>query len=201
MPDVLDGRAFNLATIVIATLALILGIVGVIYARRALFPPKREITYAIESAPLMNETSTLQHGVSVVHNGVTIRDPHMFTLRLTNTGRHAVASDYFDQARPLAFDLGTPILETTTTFGGRYSTQGSVISFGPDLLASKQSISFTALTEGRPDVQVQEYLIDTKLRKLVDQNLTPRTVVIHAPSLFAAVAASVSAVLSLLSLG
>jgi hypothetical protein len=194
--DLLDGRGFNFLTITIAVIALISGTIGVIYARRALFPPKREIAYSLESsAPLINDASNLQNGISVIHNGTTLRNPYVTTLKIRNSGRHAVASEHYDQGRPLTLDLGKPIMDLTSSASGSYGTQGTSITYGPELLPSGHSLKFTALTEGKPTLTIRHYFIDTKVIDEARKRVRPSYV--DLTSILAALMGVISALLSI----
>ncbi|MGW3422608.1 hypothetical protein [Streptomyces phaeochromogenes] len=146
---------------------LILGTIGIYYAREAILPPKRQLSYRMLSrAPLINQGSISSGQIIVTHNGVVLQNPHVLVVSLTNTGRHEVASDYFDQGRPLTFELSTPVIDLTSMTGRTLKIlrpEGTVIPFGPELIKRRQVVTFTALTEGEPRLAVHDYIIDTKV--------------------------------------
>ncbi|MDQ1027065.1 hypothetical protein QF035_004647 [Streptomyces umbrinus] len=146
---------------------LILGAIGIYYAREAILPLKRQISYRILSrVPLINQGSISSGRIVVTHNCVVLQNPHVLVVSLTNTGRHEVASDYFDQGKPLTFELSTPVIDLTSMTGRTLKIirpQGTVIPFGPELMKRRQVVTFTALPEGEPHLAVHDYIIDTKV--------------------------------------
>lgn len=169
--DVLDGRAFNLVTLILAVAAILLTIAGLYYARRALFPPKRRLSYYQESSsPLVNAAGALPGTIQVTRNGVALSDPHLVVIWIKNTGRHAIASDLFDQGRPLEVDLHAPIVELAAAdedgaaLATGYAALGTKITYGPELIPSGRKITFTALVDGDPSVSLHDYFIDVQVK-------------------------------------
>ncbi|MFD3676451.1 hypothetical protein [Streptomyces sp. NPDC058613] len=172
--DLLEGKGFNLATLVVAALALVMGTLAVYYGRKALFPPKRQLTYLMERSSPILDRSALDPGnnaIEVRRNGVPLIDPHLVVVWAKNTGRHAIASEQFDQGRPLELDLQAPIVELITAeVGGSQSVMsacaisGKSVLFGPELLKRRQAVTFTVLTEGNADLVVREHFIDVKMK-------------------------------------
>ncbi|MGP4002496.1 hypothetical protein [Streptomyces sp. 8N706] len=146
---------------------LTFGVIGIYYMREAILPPKRQLSYRVHSRdPLINPNSISSGRTVVTHNGVIMQNPHVLVVSLTNTGRHAVASDYFDQGRPLTFELSTPVLDVTSVTGRTLAIlapQGNTISFGPELIKKGQTVTFTALTEGEPRLAVRDNIVDAKV--------------------------------------
>ncbi len=105
--ELLGGSLFNGLTLLVATTALIAGILAAYYARRALFPPKRQLTLH-QSSPTsaLSSESLKSKGISLAHNGNPLKEPYLITISMENTGRHAITSEDFDQSRPLSIELG-----------------------------------------------------------------------------------------------
>ncbi|WP_159073536.1 hypothetical protein [Streptomyces sp. RTd22] len=162
--DWLDGRGFNLLTIVIALLALIAGIAGVLYARRALFPANRAISYRLDTSRLLaGDARSLPGALTVSYEGQALQDPYVVKLRLRNTGRHAVASEHYDRGRPIKFVLGRPAIMLANSANGSFSVDDGQVSYGPELLPAGRSESLSLITEGKPSLTVEHYFIDTKV--------------------------------------
>jgi len=68
-----------------------------------------------------------------------------------NTGRYAIESARFDRERPVIVDVGTPVLSWDAPTEARLAVEGSVISFGPDLLNPGQSVDVRIVTAQPPD--------------------------------------------------
>ncbi|MEV6492969.1 hypothetical protein AB0M20_30750, partial [Actinoplanes sp. NPDC051633] len=108
--EILNGMGYNAITLSIAIAALAVGGFGAFYAYRALFPPKRRLTfYALPAAPLLSNRTASSVGVSVTREGQVLDDPHTATVSVENTGRHGVGSSQFDGGRPISLDLVAPI--------------------------------------------------------------------------------------------
>ncbi|WP_367320810.1 hypothetical protein [Streptomyces sp. HUAS ZL42] len=173
--DMLEGKGFNLVTIGLAVLALALGAVSVYYARRALFPPKRQLLYDLESASPLVDQSGLQSGsmtIEVLCNGVALTDPYVAVVRLKNSGRHAIASEQFDRQRALEIDLNVSVVELLSADAGQHgavisacAVSGTTISFGPELIRKGQAITLTALVEGAPTLDVRDHFVDVQLKR------------------------------------
>ncbi|WP_405762509.1 hypothetical protein [Streptomyces sp. NBC_00045] len=171
--DLLDGKGFNLATLILAGLALLMGVLAVYYGRKALFPPKRQLTYQLErSSPILDQSGLDPSNdvIEVTRNGVPLVDPHLAVVWVRNTGRHAIASEQFDRGRPLELDLQTPIVELLTaeaagarSLVGACSVSGKSVLFGPELIKRGQTVTVTVLTEGSADLVVREHFIDVRL--------------------------------------
>ncbi|MFB9444212.1 hypothetical protein Dvina_26490 [Dactylosporangium vinaceum] len=172
---IFNSAGYNLTTLVIALLALAVGALGVWYARRALFPPKRRLAfYSLPPAPLLSGDAASAAGISVSHERQVLNDPHLVTISVENTGRHDVSSAQFDGGRPITIDLDSPIKAilkvSTTPHGGtyRHSVSGRSLSIGPDLLKVGSLLTVQALTEGRPAI---EKLEDRATGHLLDVDL------------------------------
>ncbi|MFE7835796.1 hypothetical protein ACFU53_06910 [Streptomyces sp. NPDC057474] len=162
--DWLDGRGFNLLTIIIALVALVAGVVGVLYARRALFPANRAISYRMDISRLLaGDAHALPGALTVNYNGEHLRDPHVVKLRLRSTGRHAVASEHYDQGRPIKFDLGRLVVLLDSPTVSAFEVSGSQVKYGPELMPAGQSVTLSLITEGKPRLSVEHYFIDTKV--------------------------------------
>ncbi|KAB2974212.1 hypothetical protein F8R89_20810 [Streptomyces sp. SS1-1] len=162
--DWLDGRGFNLLTIIIALVALVAGVVGVLYARRALFPVNRAISYRMDTSRLLaGDAQALPGALTVNYNGEDLQDPHVVKLRLRSTGRHAVASEHYDQGRPIKFDLGRPVVLLDSPSTSAIEVIGSQVKYGPELMPPGQSVTVSLITQGKPLLSVEQYFIDTKV--------------------------------------
>ncbi|MFF5573070.1 hypothetical protein [Streptomyces luteogriseus] len=146
--DLLDGKDFNLVTLVLAGVGAALSTIATHYNRRALFPPKRQLTCFIDGCIDITPSAW------------------MIDFRLQNTGRHAVASEHFDRDRPLEIDLGVPIEKLWPGKGAASSFryEGSKIYFGPEFIDRKKSVRCGAAIKGQPTVTVHTFLVDAKVK-------------------------------------
>ncbi|WP_326555030.1 hypothetical protein [Micromonospora sp. NBC_01813] len=165
--DLLDGRGYNGATLLLAVAALICAIAAAYFAREALFPPRRRLVVRVlPPVPLSQEGGL---GVAVSHEGRSLPDPHVVTVLLRNTGRHAIATTHFDRDRPISVDINATIeailspTDLPAASGVRFERTTAL--FDPELIRPKQEIAVQLLTSGKPDpgFTVTEYLVDTRV--------------------------------------
>ncbi|MGW4157506.1 hypothetical protein ACWEDF_30610 [Micromonospora chersina] len=169
--DLFEGKGFNGATLTVAVLALLVAGVAAYFAREALFPPKRRITiHVLTPVRLLSGARVGLEDVEVSRQGRVLPNPHVITVLIRNTGRHAVASEQFDQGRPLAVDLQAPIEALLTSADGEspfgVTVDGSTVRFGPELIRRKQEIPIQVLTSdwSDPEIILTEHLVDTEVR-------------------------------------
>jgi hypothetical protein len=156
--EFLGGGLYNLATLVIALAALVVGGFGAYYARKAIFPSKRKLNcYALAVTSLLADESVTATGIEVRHEGVDLQDPYLATICLKNAGRYAVTSSHFDQLRPLVIDLGVAIKAVTKlsispngAASYKHSITGTKVLLGPDVLRPRQILIVQLLTDGVP---------------------------------------------------
>ena len=156
------------AAFVVAIIGVIVAIIGVFYTR--LTTTKRELL-VMPRVPihLLRRVDNAVR-ISVLHDGQPIAEPYVTVLRLLSTGRSAIATEHFDQNRPLLVDVGVPIvdlLQVNFTNGGfAVQTRGTTVAFGPDLLARGDVVETHLLTDGEPMLSresVSYHLIDTSV--------------------------------------
>ncbi|MFF0659261.1 hypothetical protein [Micromonospora tulbaghiae] len=169
--DLFEGKGFNGATLTVAVLALLVAGVAAYFAREALFPPKRRITiHVLTPVRLLNGARVGLEDVEVSRRGRILPNPHVITVLIRNTGRHAVASEQFDQGRPLTVDLQAPIEALLNPAGGQAPSgvvvDGTTVCFGPELIRRKQEIPIQVLTSewSNPEITLTEHLVDTEVR-------------------------------------
>ncbi|MGW9196581.1 hypothetical protein [Micromonospora chersina] len=169
--DLFEGRGFNVATLAVAVLALVVGAVAVYFAREALFPPRRRLSIRLlKPARLLGRAGGEVRDLEVSHRGRVLEDPYVVTVIMRNTGRHAIGSSQFDQGRPIQIDLDAPIEALLGPASGQATSSVAVddrvILFGPDLIRRKQEIQIQVLTSRAPvlsDSAVTEHLVDTSV--------------------------------------
>ncbi|WP_163513568.1 hypothetical protein [Fodinicola acaciae] len=180
-----------------ADISLVLGIVlavagiaaTVIYGRRALRPPQRQLRWSYESTRLF----ALQHvglgrRIRVSVGDKEVRDPHLLLLTLSNVGRRDVDTDAFDKERPIVFKVvretntpeysgyGKEPSEPVAMLGADYrygSAQPSLeieeskIKIAPELLKANERWAARLLTSGASEIYLsEEHLIDTTIFQL-----------------------------------
>lgn len=123
--------------------------VGVAYARKQASPPKRVLRVDVPpSAPLLATDSAAEIGIEVKRDGLALTDPRLITLTLDSDGDYDIARTAFDDNRPIAVDLGAPIVELLQQKGITASFDGTTLFLGPDLIKKGTRASLLILVEG-----------------------------------------------------
>ncbi|WP_146179875.1 hypothetical protein [Micromonospora sp. RP3T] len=172
--DLLEGRGFNGVALAVALVGLIISGVAAYFAREALFPPKRRLAIRILApAQLLRKGSDEVYGLEIERHGRVLENPHIVTVVIRNTGRHAVASNDFDQGRPIRIDLGARV---ETLLGPPpkqiFSVDGSSLLIGPDVFKRKVELVIQVLTSSRPNFDrssVSEHLVDATVKVEVNR--------------------------------
>jgi hypothetical protein len=207
---ILQRSTFEIVTLGIALLGLLVATAGALYQRRGLFPPKRRLTLSeLPPAPLLADESASAAGVKVTYQGRELADPYVTTLSVENTGKHAINEDQFSKGRAITVDLGTPIraiLKTSVVPGSNaeyfHKVDGNSLLLGPDLLNPGQSVIIQALTERQPktddlDTRTTWYLGDNTMLEFRDRHVRPR---LSKFSILVGVATIVGAVIGVIAL-
>jgi len=94
--------------------------------------------------------------------------PHLIEISLTSKGRRDIPSAAFDRGRPLAFDVGAPIVAVLQTVCDPASSptppvsyEGRTLRIGPELIARNQVITVSLLVDGpNPRLACQQAAIE-----------------------------------------
>lgn len=155
-------------SLAIAVAGVIAAIAAAYYGHRALGPPTRRLDLTVQSKQLVTPLS--EQSLTIQFNGSSIADPHLVEVYLSAAGKHSVASEHFDQGRPIAieFTSGTLVADLTSAGSAVHSLSGNRLTIGPDLFARNCTHSFTLLFDGAVSVRDYKYsahLIDTEVRR------------------------------------
>lgn len=121
--------------------------------------PKRSLTYAVTSSPLLNARTD---SLKVLLDKVELKEPYLVYLDVACRSRADISSAAFDAGRPLVFDFGRPVLGGTEADASmKHEANGSQIRFQPQLLRRRAAVKVLFVTEGKPDgVAVDSPLVD-----------------------------------------
>ncbi|MEU3452875.1 hypothetical protein ABZ671_04640 [Micromonospora sp. NPDC006766] len=205
--DFFEGRSYNGVALTVALLALLVAVVTAYFARAAVFPPRRRLSVRLlKPARLLGSAGGEVGDLEVSRKGRVLEDPHIVTIIMRNTGRHAISSSQFDQDRPIRIDLGAPIEAILSAATGHSATcvaiDDQVILFGPELIRRKQEIQIQALTASAPQVHenvVAEHLVDTTVTIGTSSSTTTTNTEVRPASLFGSLSALVISVAALVS--
>ena len=120
--------------------------------------PRQRLYYGASPAtPLLTARSDGIADLEIRHGGQKLAAPFLLDVVLVAKGRHDIPSSAFDQGRPLVFDLGADIVEVLQTRCAPASSlvppvsrHGSSLKVGPELISRRQTITISALLDGRP---------------------------------------------------
>jgi hypothetical protein len=167
---VLQGVGFNVLTISVAVAALLVSGAGAYYARRAIFPPARRLVIYIPPASSLIATSGALPEFSVSYGGKELQRPYVTQVTVSNTGRHAITSEMFDNKRPIELDFHAPIVAVSSSgavpeeFARVRHVESSTILIGPELVQPGASMSFHVVTEGAPKpLQPIHFIVGTEV--------------------------------------
>jgi hypothetical protein len=134
---------------------------------------KRQLTYSMtDDTPLLATTTGLARAdLEVLYQGQRLDAPRVISVRLASRGRRDIASGDFDQNRPLAIDVGVPIVKRLATESAPELPEAAVrvdgqrLIVGPCLIRKRQVISFSFLVDGGPPLLSHEdYLLNVDVR-------------------------------------
>lgn len=126
--------------------------------------PKRSLTYAMTSSPLLNGRT---EGLEVRLGGVELKAPYLVYLHVTSRSRADIPSSAFDAGQPLRFDFGREALGGSTPDGSmQHELNGSQVCFPPQLVRRRTAISIAFITEGPPSgIVVDSPLVDVAVTR------------------------------------
>ncbi|NES28992.1 hypothetical protein GCE86_19445 [Micromonospora terminaliae] len=165
--DILSGSYFNLTTLVLAGIGIVIAFFGAKYARAALAPPRREVRVRwVSPSPLIGKSSTDQISFLFEVNNHVLEGPHLTHVEISVGGRHDIKSTDFDQGKPFELDFGktAALASLQSATPELVSAERTKVVLRPGLLKRDSVIRFDVVTEGRPEhIQHADSLIDTKV--------------------------------------
>lgn len=96
-----------------------------------------------------------------------MKEPHLFSLVLVNSGRQDIESSSFDQQRPLRWqitaDAAMLIVNPDENPPG-LKLEGNYIDVGPELLHARRAWRIDLVTDGQPKIELLEnHLSNTRV--------------------------------------
>jgi hypothetical protein len=140
-----------------ADLIAIAGVAATAIAGLAVLPRRRLRCTVVSRTRLMNAPQVVRENLKVLYKDQALADPFVMVLEIASTGRSAIPSDSFDNGRSLELKLDAEI-ETILSMEYRPPSatkpniegRGSGIEFHPELIARREIITTSILTEGNP---------------------------------------------------
>jgi len=175
----MGSSLFNAATLTIGLAALAVGVLAAIYARRALSLAKRHLeVLVVQVAPIL---AAAHDKFSVSYDGTRINSPHVCSLKIQSTGKHAIGSVQFDSSKPIEIHFGVPVVETLNAAATpneiplpELAIIGERLQVFPSVLAPGYIIDVSVLTDGQPEPSISHHLVDTKVDLAVSRSQVQR---------------------------
>ncbi|MEU8243392.1 hypothetical protein AB0C07_34495 [Actinoplanes missouriensis] len=166
--------SMDLAGLVADVVSMIVAAAGVWLGYRvATRPPQLRLSYGMPSV-----ISLLPHKVAniEVRSGAEIlTSPHVVTIRVACTGRHAITTSHFDNGRPVSVHLAARPIVLLDTRNSRpeftdisAALAGDTLAVGPGLIQPGQSFEWDILVDGAPGISVKSSLANVRLRREYD---------------------------------
>lgn len=149
--DFYDSSAAQALGGILATLVATL---VAIWIARNVRLPKRRLYYGIsEIIPLLTPHSSI-NDMELRHNGVSLSNPNVVTVRISLRGRQDIASDDYDSDQALQISVGVPIISVLkitskpdTSPVPRIVLADSALAIGPSLIHCGQIIKISVLVD------------------------------------------------------
>lgn len=160
-----SGTWIGLAGLLVAILA----IPTTIFAARQWGTRRARLEVEVNATPLLPEDA--RPGLlEVTYRDIPVKEPYLVSVTLRNTGPRDVATKMFDGERAITAKFNQTFYGMTATRGGikvaspGIGAEGAIVAVRPGLLKRGESWSFSAVTSGPVDVDVDAPLIDTDVR-------------------------------------
>ncbi|MGO2747364.1 hypothetical protein [Microbacterium sp.] len=151
-------------------LEALIGLVGIIVASvisvwtYRKMNPKRQLRYRADVTPLLTAHGGAHGRLTVALDGRPVTNPQVVELSLWSSGRADIGSQLFDAGKPLTFDLGALILDSSpaSDLESARLVVGlpNTIRLYPALLHRKFQSSIRVVVDGTPNVTVNRVLPD-----------------------------------------
>ncbi|MGP5610030.1 hypothetical protein ACTXON_03915 [Brachybacterium alimentarium] len=167
------GTWLGLAALVVAIIA----IPATVLATRYWGNRRARLDVEIDAIPLLPEG--MRPGLlEVTYRDIAVSAPHLVTVTFRNSGPRDLASDMFDNGRSIAVRFDQTFYGLTAVNGGVQTNSPAVgaradeaiVFVRPALLKRGSSWSFSAVTTGPVEVNVDAPLIDTDVRATAPAN-------------------------------
>jgi len=156
-----------LGGLVVAALGVVAGLVGTFLTWKGL--PKKRIYFGLSDVAdlLLSEKLNLQY------ERTQLSAPHTVTVVIESDGRNSVQRDDFDNGEPLVLQLGADILEVirASSSPAHYRVplaviEGQSLHIGPSRIGRQQTIFYTLIIDGRPELSCSAPLADVTVEPL-----------------------------------
>lgn len=158
-------------TIAAIIVSLLVGLAGAL-TTYLVSTPRRQLLFRLESCTSLLSTSPdARKELKVLYGNEELADPHILNVKLISRSREDIASEAFDQSRPIVLDVGMPIIallpmDAKSEVLPKFKFEGTAVKVGPDLIKRRQRMSFTLLADG-PNAQLscESHLVNVKVQE------------------------------------
>jgi hypothetical protein len=155
-----------------ADLIAVAGIAATVIVGLKVLPRRRLRCTVVSRTRLMNAPQAIRDNLKLSYKDKILADPYVVVLEIASTGRSAIPSSSFDNGRDLQLELAAEI-ETILSLEYKPSSatkpvirsHGSAVEFWPELIARREIINISVLTEGNPGS------IEVSLNPFTDVNI------------------------------
>jgi hypothetical protein len=147
-----------------ADIIAIAGIVATVIVGRQALPKRRIGCTLISRSRLMDTPQSMRGSLKVSYEDKTLKNPYIIACEIASTGRSAIPSTSFDQDRSLQLNLGVEILavlsvdhEPASAAKPALQALGCILELRPELIARREIIKTSLLTEGSPDIFITAF--------------------------------------------
>lgn len=174
------GAWLGVAALIVAVIA----IPATVWATRQWGNRRARVEFAFASIPLIpsNATGGL---LEVTYRDIPVKDPHLVSVTLRNTGPRDIASATFNDGCPISIRFNQTFYGLTNVQGGVRTlspaigtpASDAVVHLHPGLLKRDEEWSFSAVLTGPVEVSVSAPLIDTDVAHVVPESERPELMV------------------------
>lgn len=147
----------------------LLGIPVSVWATRRYGSRRARLIFEYSSVPLLPDADP--HGLlEVTYRDFPVKDAHLVSASLTNSGSRDITSAMFDASRPLVLSVEGMFYGATVVAGPQVilpaiGSTGAAVRFGPALLKRGERWSISAVVSGGGSVVLDSPLIDTDVEQ------------------------------------
>jgi hypothetical protein len=134
--------------------AVVIGLATIIVTLR-LIPKRRILCSIISASPLLTAPKPMREDLEIRYQNERVERPNVATLEISNVGRNAIPSEFFDKDRGILFGITVPIIKVLAVDYTPSSAPVPPVSatkdgleLKPELIVAKETITVSLLTEG-----------------------------------------------------
>jgi hypothetical protein len=172
---------------VLALSALVVAILATpvtVWATRQWGNRRARVEFVFSSTPLLPDQ--VSPGLlAVTFRDIPVKDPHLVSVTLRNTGPRDISTATFDNDRPMSVRFNQTFYGLTAVRGGAHTVspavgtppEDAIVQLKPLLLKRGEAWSFSAVLSGPVEVSIDAPLIDTEVGQVIPEDDRPEITV------------------------